>query len=392
MEQYTTLKDNELNSISICFLSHSSGNAGAEKVFPKLLEGLSKYGIKIYVLLPSKGPVEKVLIEKNIEYKIIRYSRWINSDNKIWKRFKRTIRNILMIFPIYFQIKKWNCNIVYTNTSTIVSGAIASKLLGLPHIWHFREFGLEDYNYTYDLGSKLSQYLTNKLSTICLTNSNAVLQKYLKFIPGYKLKVLYEAYYESKSNLKESIILVKKSLNCIIIGTLHKAKGHIDAIKAIKHLVSIGMDIKLFIVGSGDEQYKNYLIEIVKSYDIENNIEFLGYLEEPVTVLKQCDILLMCSRNEAFGLVTLEAMQCGIPVIGTNSGGTKELIIDHQTGLLYSPSDILGLTEKIEYLFKNPQIKNEISLNARIFAFDNFNPDKYISNTVSVVKDVFTQY
>jgi glycosyltransferase involved in cell wall biosynthesis len=376
------------NHITICFLSHSAGNTGAEKGFTKLLEGLKKIGINVYVILPCKGPIIKEFEKRNIIYSIIRYSRWLNSDSRIIKRIVRTIKNILFLIPTIIKIKKWKSDIVYTNTSTICIGAISAKLIRLPHIWHFKEFGYEDYGYTYDIGKRLSQWLTSKLATIYLVNSNAVAQKYKHFIPEEKLNVIYESYYNSEmSEIPDhnEIYIRKCKFNCVIVGTIVKSKGQLDAIKAINELHRKGMNIKLFIVGDGEENYKKELHRLVEQFDLNENIEFLGYLDNPITIIKQCDVLLMCSKNEAYGLVTLEAMQIGKPVIGTKSGGTVELIKENFNGLFYLHGDYIELSQKIKYLYNNPNIAKKMGENAKTWSENNFDPQQYINQTLAII-------
>lgn len=75
---------------------------------------------------------------------------------------------------------------------------------------------------------------------------------------------------------------------------------------------------------------------------------------------KTMDLELICSRSEAFGRVTIEAMLHSIPVIGANSGGTPELIIDKENGLLFQYGDIDELVDKIETLINNKVLYNQI--------------------------------
>lgn len=378
------------NFLTICFLSHSAGIAGAEKAFPKLLEGLQKNGIKIRVLLPSAGEVMRELDKRDISFEILHYSRWLNQDNILLKRIKRTIKNILMILPTAIKIHRWKCDVVYSNTSTICVGAFAAKLLGLPHIWHFREFGSEDYGYKYDLGNTFSLWLTNKLSTVCLTNSKAVYEKYRAFIPEHKLKVIYEGYENDLQETNQTNLDIKNPLTfkCIIVGTLHEAKGHKDAIRAIKILLKTGRNIKLYIVGSGFDHYKKELQELINELGIEQSIEFLGYLTNPKIVIAQCDLLLMCSRSEAFGLVTIEAMQAGIPVIGTRAGGTVELIREGVNGFLYTPENYIELAEKIDILYQNPERAKKMGIYGKLWVNETFTFTGYVQETLNIIKQL----
>jgi len=380
----------EYSSIKLCFLSHSSGIAGAEKAFPKLLKGLADKGIKILVLLPEHGPVEDILKENNLEYEIVGYSRWINGDSQYIRRIKRTVKNLIMTIPVMLTVKKHKCSLLYSNTSTILTGAIAAYFLRKQHVWHFREFGIEDYGYFYDLGSKISQYLLDKLSTICLVNSFAVAKKYRKFIPAEKIRVLYESYHESEifESNERSLVLSRELFQCVMIGTLHEAKGHIDAIRAISLLKSSEQRIVLNIIGTGDIGYKKFLLEEIKKNGIEREVQFWGYLNNPSDILRQSDVLLMCSKNEAYGLVTLEAMKLGKPVIGSQSGGTAELIEDGKTGLLYKPGNFEELSQKIHLLNLNKDLGIELGLNAKVRADTMFTPERYIEETISVLQSL----
>ncbi|MCC6867027.1 MAG: glycosyltransferase [Ignavibacteria bacterium] len=373
-------------TIKMCFISHSSGIAGAEKVFPELLEALIKMGINVYVILPENGPIENVLTQKNIKFKILKYRRWLNSDKNILSRFKRLIINIYSIFCFIKYFKQINFDVIYTNTSTIISGAISAKILSIPHIWHFREFGEEDYGYNFDLGRYLSKYLIRHLADLYLTNSVAVKNKYSKFINEDNIKVLYESYYINEYYEDNDKIKINKNIfNCIMIGTLHKAKGHLDALQAIKILINEKYNIKLYIVGTGNNEYKSLLLDYINSNGLNKYVNFTGHLNNPEYILRQCNVLLMCSKNEAYGLVTLEAMKNGIPVIGTNSGGTSELIDHDYTGFLYQHQNVAELCFYLKLLIENKIKYNYFKENSKIKANTKFTPENYFNQTYKMI-------
>jgi len=376
----------------VCFISHSSSNGGAEKAFPKLLQELEIKGIKTFVLLPSKGPIESDLRNRNLEYKIIPYKLWMDQFPTTIGIIKRSVKNIFLVFPVALQILRWNCSIVYTNTCTVSIGAFSAKLLGIPHIWHFREFGFEDHGFKYDWGQKISFWLTNKLSTICLANSKSVAEKYGKYIPVGKIKVLYEAYKRNYNNENKSIIpRYENVFNCLMVASMQEGKGHMDAILAIKELTDNGINVKLYIAGEGHDFYKEHLTKQVKSLNLEKYVVFLGFINNVQLTMKQSDLLIVCSRNEAYGLVTIEAMESALTIVGTNSGGTKELIIDGFNGLLYKPGDYFELANKILYIINNPEIAKQMGNNGKKWVQEKINPDQYILETVKILNDVINK-
>ena len=94
-------------------------------------------------------------------------------------------------------------------------------------------------------------------------------------------------------------------------------------------------------------------MKIAKDHGIDQITGFYDYQDNIHEIMQQADIVLMCSRNEAFGRVTVEAMLAGKPVIGTSSGGTGEIIEHESSGFLYPPGNVALLSEKIEFFLKN---------------------------------------
>ena len=122
----------------------------------------------------------------------------------------------------------------------------------------------------------------------------------------------------------------------LIMGFVHPGKGHRDAIRALAVLHNEGRDdLRLDIVGGGSAQYIEELKRLCRDLNVQEHVEFKGYMSDPFLALHEVDAVLMCSRHEAMGRVTAEAMAAGRPVIGYRSGATPELVADGKTGLLY---------------------------------------------------------
>ncbi len=372
-------------------LFHSSGKGGAEKALPKLLQALQQRGVTILALLPSRGPVEEDLKKNGIAYRVIRFPRWMSANSNNYKRIVRILWNIFMVLPVAYLIFRWRCDIVYTNTVTVSVGALAAKLTGKPHVWHFREFGYEDYGYRYDIGERLALEIMKRSSALFLANSQAVAKKYRACLPRKRITVVYEGYDQPDISNNDCAILCAEGnmdINCAIVGTLHAAKGQIDAILAIFRLKQENVRAKLYVIGDGQLEYKNQLLALVRQYSLENSVCFLGYLDNPLSIMTKCDALLVCSRSEAFGLVTIEAMSLGKPVIGTGTGGTLELIKDGFNGLLYSPGNHEELAEKIKFLYRHPNQALQMGENGRLWVADRFTEERYVTEVLSALREL----
>jgi len=378
--------------MKVCFILHSSKKGGAERVNLELMDGLRNKGIQSFAILPSDGPLIKELKKRNVRLKVIKYKWWMREEGSpLWKRLGRLILNLIKTVLVVRQVKKWKVDVVYSNTITICVGAFAAKLLHLPHIWHIHEFGYEDHRLCFDLGEKIAMGIMNQLSDVCIVSSKAVREKYRKFFPDRKIKLIYYAVcVTNESSCK--ILKIKKQLQeasgtkCMIVGSLHKGKYQEDAIRAIGKLIDEEIDVRLYIVGEGILKYKQYLESLVIRDDLENHVQFLEYIDNPFPVMQQADILLMYSRKEAFGRVTVEGMKAGKPVIGAGSGGTKELIRDGYNGFLYTFGDYRELAEKVKYLCQHPDEAGQMGENGKQWALEKFNIEHYTEEVLTVLR------
>ena len=376
--------------MKVCFISHSSAKGGAERALLELLDALKGKGVASFVILPRYGPIINELESLEIDFFITPYNWWMDKNPPRWLRLYRTVLNLRMLVPIMKKLRQWQCDIVCTNTITVGIGAIAAKILRRPHIWFIHEFGWEDHQLSFDLGEKLSLLLINWLSKTCMVNSEAVLQKYKNYISPSKLKVVYYSMNMSPS-YEWSSGRQKIRNRCAIVGALQKGKRQEDAIKAIFKLRSDGMNIGLDIIGDGDSQYRDYLIKLVEEIKASEYIKFMGYVEDPYSYMRDDDVLLMCSQSEAFGRVTVEAMKLGKPVVGARSGGTIELIQDGFNGLLYTAGNIIELSEKIRYLYENPDIAAQMGKNGRLWVSERFSRDLYGGEVLTVLSQLVTK-
>jgi glycosyltransferase involved in cell wall biosynthesis len=375
--------------MKICFISHSSDKFGAERALLELIDAL-KGKIESYVILPRSGPLVEEFKKRNITYCVLPYRWWVGKKFPIWKRIARIILNLFTWIPITIRIKGWKCNIVYTNTISVCVGALAAKLLGLPHVWHIHEFGYEGHRLVFDFGEKFSLWFMNRFSDAIIINSYAVAKKYQKYFPLSKIKVIYQAV-NVPQEINESEVHIQKNdkFYCAIAGSLQEGKRQEEAILAINELVRRGINVELLIIGKGELKYKKYLKDLVAKNHLTNYVRFLGYIDNPFPYIKAVDVILVCSRYEAFGRVTIEAMKLGKPVIGAKSGGTLELIQEGFNGFLYTPGNYKELAEKITFLYEHPEIARQIGENAKRWANQHFTQEKYGNEVFKILNDLY---
>ncbi len=152
-----------------------------------------------------------------------------------------------------------------------------------------------------------------------------------------------------------------------LVGRYDQQKGQETLLRALKNLKDRGMPVKGILIGEasyGREDYLTYLHGLSKDLKIEKEIYFKPFMKEVALAYACMDIFIMASFSETMGMVTVEAMAAGVPIIGTNSGGTPELLDNGQAGLLFEPGQGEQLADKIIMLYENPARRLEFVHNA----------------------------
>ena len=168
-----------------------------------------------------------------------------------------------------------------------------------------------------------------------------------------------------------------------IVGRIEEGKGQYLVIEAIAKLKKL--NIKALIVGhTMDESYMLELNEKLKELNIEDRVVFTGFTKYVNEHLKLCDVTVLATPKETFGLVIIESMINKVPVIVTANGGPLEIIDDEIDGLLFDRTSD-DLSNKIEVLYKNSELKKELSLNGYKKVNKIFNKDIQMKKIYEVI-------
>jgi glycosyltransferase involved in cell wall biosynthesis len=197
----------------------------------------------------------------------------------------------------------------------------------------------------------------------------------------------------SKKLLQNAIDLVRfqpnetqpKSNEITIIGSLVNKKGQHLAIDCIAELKSRGILVHLNVLGEGPN--KALLQDQITHLNLQDSIILHGNVQFPEHFLQKCSIYLHTAIYEPFGLVLIEAMACGLPVVCTDGKGNRDLIQEGENGFMVWERDPEILADKIELLLKNDAMRIEMGKKANVFAQD-FGMKKYVNSLINLYKSV----
>ena len=235
------------------------------------------------------------------------------------------------------------------------------------------------------------RYGINK-STIVTAVSQSLKQETIKLIePDKEIKVIYNFIDESKyypvdpGTLKKDLGIQKDQKVIIHISNFRDVKNIPDIIKSFKEIVNT-LDSKLLLVGEGPE--KENIEELVSELGLQEDVIFTGKRGDMPELLAISDLMFHLSEKEAFGLVILEALACGVPSIATARGGIPEVIDDGVNGFLVPYGDVEAAVEKGLLLLQNDQLSQEFAENGIVAAKEKFCSEKIVAQYEQLYEEV----
>ncbi|OYN75042.1 glycosyltransferase family 4 protein [Mycolicibacterium sphagni] len=320
--------------------------------------------VDLVAVIPQKGDVAARCIDDGIQTKIA-WTPWWGFGK--WSRSRIDphvligwLPYTLILLPGIVQaltfFRRRRPTLVLTNTMTIPSHAIAAKILGIPHYWMVREFGRDDHQLWFLFGYRRTVRMVGWLSESVICNSHAVEQAMLTLAPTMKTHVLYPVVDTDLGTPPQR--QPGERMRTVLVGYFSDAKGQNLAIEAIAIARKAGVDIELTLVGTGSHQPLHSLAE---SLGVADLLTIHGPTPDLRPYWAAAHVGLMCSQSEAFGRVTVEAMRAGLPVCGTNSGGTPEIIEPAVAGLLSPAGDAHALAANLMTLEADEDLRRRLA-------------------------------
>lgn len=168
-----------------------------------------------------------------------------------------------------------------------------------------------------------------------------------------------------------------------VFGILRQPKGQIFAIEAVEKILQGGDKVELHFFGEGPDGED--LSALCCSKGIDHVVHFHGDVSEVSGYMTEMDLVVIPSLFEAFGYVAIEAMALAKPVIASDVGGLRELIIDGKTGLLIEPANPEQLSAAILKLMKHRDLAKSLAENGRVAVLERFS----VSEMIKTLQDIY---
>ncbi len=227
--------------------------------------------------------------------------------------------------------------------------------------------------------------------------SQAVRKFYEKVekIPSEKIEVIFYGFDSAKieaSNRREihGCPDVPRGVKVLInVARLVPFKNHICLLEAIAELQRANYKIMLWLVGDGP--LEDELRERVCALGIEDCVHFLGFRRDVLQLLHGADIFVFPSYNEGFGLVLLEAMACGLPVVACRAQAIPEVVLHQNTGLLVEPENCQALAFAIGKLLNDYELYRQMGYLGQQRVAEHFSVQKMVRHTEALYDQLLTE-
>jgi glycosyltransferase involved in cell wall biosynthesis len=375
---------------NILFIHQSAELYGSDKTLLLLLKNLDKDKFKPIVLLPFDGPLKEALENENIEVVIapvLKLYRKLFTPKNLIGFFKE----IKIAFKIVNELhKKYQFELIYSNTLAVLFGIMYAWKNNIKHLWHVHEIiekpSLFKKAFVYLLTLKSNTYIVynSQATKLFWEDNNKIKNKGLVIWNGIETNTPKIDLNEVNEIRKKLFLTDSNQIVISLVGRISRWKGQVILLDAFYNLVKKHKNIKLIFVGApppNQEKFQDDLEESIASYGLQTEVLIIPFQNEIHKIWQAIDIAVVPSTEpEPFGMVAIEAMLAQKPVVGSNHGGLKEIIIDKETGFLVTPNSVNELVNALEKLIQNELLRKQMGENGYSRVIKEFSVISYVNS------------
>lgn len=396
-----------MSPVNVLVVAHDAGMGGAQHSLLEIIGRLDPAKYRPTVLVPTPGPFVAEVRKRGFACHCGLVHRWVFFKKpmtipvllrKPWRLFMHphllALFSLIML-PVRIVLltawaKKERIGLVYSNTITVLDGALLARILGVPHVWHLREAVVGNP----DLSSPISPgWLPGFIlgwSDCVIVNSHALQSDLFGAEEHGKVKVIWNGV-----SMDLCADVPRVDLDGVppgapltaICGRLNERKGIPVYLAAVARLQQDHPDAHHLIIGEGQPEYLHLLREEVAKLGLKDSVHFLGYRGDVHHLLAGVDVLVSAAMLEPFGRTLIEAMALGVPVIATRSGGPEEIIEDGESGFLVDVNDESALAERMTRLLGDRELSRKMGSAGKQRARKHFD----LLGTVAGIENMFEQ-
>lgn len=205
---------------------------------------------------------------------------------------------------------------------------------------------------------------------------------------GFDLGQFQENLAEKRRVTREIYQLAADEVAVAIVGRLAPIKNHALFLSVIELLAQKKCTARFFIVGDGmeKERIEREVARLTKMFDVR--IELTSWIKDIATFNAGMDIMCLTSNNEGTPVSLIEAQACNLPVVSTDVGGVKDILIPNETGFVVPKNDPNAFARALEKLIESKELRSEMSEKSWTFVKNKFHYSNLVHQTESLYRDL----
>lgn len=351
-----------------------------------LIKSLDKDKFNPLVILPADGPLRQELERVPCRVRISKLGVLRRKYYNLLGFISRVYHISIAIIKLLFIIKKEEIDMIYSNTSAVITGAFVARICKRPHVWCICEILIEP-----KIVWKALSFLISKCTTRGIAVSTAVKNHLSKGNRNNEsiVKVIPHGTDISRFNsingekVRKEFKISAHSLLIGMVARVSRWKGQGYFLEVAKEILKEYKDIKFMLVGDtyeGQEYLMDELIEKVKILKIEKSVILCKYRHDEPDILAAYDIFVLPSiLPDPSPHVVLDAMAASTPIVANAHGGVTEMVEDGVTGLLVPPDDPVAMSKAILKLISDKELRSFMGKMGRKRLEEKFSQQRFIS-------------
>lgn len=354
----------------VLLISHGAGPYGAERVLLELARRLAERDHHIVLDFPHPGPsAEEAANLRGVDLRIGARGRLPRNPLEAVAYFGRSPADILAVRRLVRDVAP---DATWVNSIFNPWAALGAQLAGSPTVWHLHERNLRG------VAGWLMTAFIRLFADRAVGVSEYVAESFHR--AGWlheRVRVVHNPLVGEWEQRDEPTAL-PFTVGCI--GQLEPRKRASDLARAIALLPA---HVQGLFVGDGKD--RKGLEVVIREVGVEDRIELLGYRIDVPTQLTRVHCLAIPSLDEPFGLVALESMASGVPVIAARSGALPEVL--GEAALYHEPEDPVDLARQIERLRRRPELRLELRRKG-LERVARFRPEAWVASVEFLLREV----
>jgi glycosyltransferase involved in cell wall biosynthesis len=357
---------------------------GAEVALLSFLAHVDRSAVQPLVAVLRPGPLTDRLASLGVPWQLV----------PIGAHVRDAVRTASAVGRLAMIARKWSADLIHSNgTYSHLFGGAAALVARKPALWALCDMLLPGTSPLYRLATWLPAHSV-------VVNSDATAAQASRFSQRIRgLKTVYPAvelaaprHQDGGAQIREELGIPADATVVAVIGRLQRWKGQLDLLEAAPTVLRTAGDAHFLIVGGAlfglDSDYPDLLRGRATELGIEHRVHFAGHRTDVADLLQAIDIVVVPSRlPEPFGIVQIEAMAAGRPVVASAAGGSLEVVKDGETGLLVPPGDAAAIAGAVCTLAGDAALRERMGAAGRARAASQFNPQHMAREMVSAYRE-----